>query len=98
MDQFARAYGLSPQQLYRQFVERMGVGPKLYDRISRFDRAMRLKNGAPQLDWLSVAIEVGYNDHQHMARDFRGFTLMSPNQFYERERSAPERSFGIVET
>jgi AraC-like DNA-binding protein len=49
-------------------------------------------------DYLSIALELGYHDYQHMVRDFREFTSLTPNQFAQHESQAPERTFGLVET
>lgn len=89
---------LSQRQFYRQFVEREGISPKFYARIARFEKAVRLKNAQPGKDWLSIAMELDYYDYQHLVRDFKEFTLLSPNAFMQQENQAPERSFGVAET
>lgn len=78
IDQLAAAACLSPRQFERNCVERLGMGPKLYSRIVRFDRAFRLKEGQPQLDWLSVALCCGYYDYRHLVRDFQQFAGVTP--------------------
>jgi len=88
---------LSRKQFYRRFVERMGVSPKLFARIVQFDRAVKLKNSRPQTDWLSIAIELGYYDYQHLVRDFKEFTQLTPTAFYQLDCQAPERAFGHIE-
>jgi AraC-like DNA-binding protein len=98
LDWLADQACLSPRQFYNQFIERMGVNPKLYSRIARFDKTMKLKSTQPHKDWLQIAIEMGYYDYQHMARDFKEFTKLSPLQFFQAEEDAPERAFGHSET
>ncbi len=98
LDRLADQACLSQRQFYRQFVEREGVSPKLYTRIARFENAMKLKNSRPALDWLSVAIELGYYDYQHLVRDFKEFTQLTPNAFFEADTRSPERVFGVTET
>lgn len=88
---------LSTKQLERKFKERIGVNPKLYGRIIRFDRAFRLKNSRPELDWLRIAVECDYHDYQHLAKDYKDFTSLTPNAFHEIENNAPERAFGLSE-
>lgn len=97
LDQLAREACLSTKQLERRFKERTGVNPKLYERIIRFDRAFRLKNSKPAFDWLRIAIECGYHDYQHLVRDYKNFTGLSPTAFHEIENNAPERKFGLSE-
>ena len=88
---------LSQKQLERNFRERVGVNPKYFWRIIRFDRAFRLKNACPDKDWLSIALECGYYDYQHLVKDYKEFTGMSPAAFYFQDTQSPERAFGIVE-
>lgn len=94
LDWLADKACLSPRQLSRKFTERIGVNPKLYARIVRFDRAFRLKNNRPELDWLSVALACGYYDYQHLAKDYLAFTGHTPTGFYLLDTQAPERVFG----
>jgi AraC-like DNA-binding protein len=98
LDWLAREACLSRKQFYRKFVERMGVSPKMYSRIIQFDNAVKLKNAHPQKDWLSIALDLGYYDYQHLVRDFKEFTHLTPAQFYLLDSQAPERQFGYTET
>ncbi len=58
---------------------------------------MKISNTQLGKDWLSIALESGYYDYQHMVRDFREFTRLSPKEFSQQDSHAPERAFGIVE-
>ncbi len=88
---------LSPKQLERVFKDQTGVNPKLYLRIARFDRAFRCKNQFAHYDWLRVAIECGYHDYQHLVRDYKLFTGLTPVAFHDVENKAPERNLGLSE-
>lgn len=98
LDWLADQACLSQRQFYRQFMEREGISPKLYARIARFEYAMKRKNAQPTKDWLSVALELGYYDYQHLVRDFKEFTSLTPNGFLLADGHSPERAFGKVET
>lgn len=98
LDWLADQACLSQRQFYRQFVAREGISPKLYARVARFDNAMRLKNAQPAKDWLSVALDLGYYDYQHLVRDFKEFTHLTPNEFLVQDGKSPERTFGKAET
>jgi len=97
LDKLAHEACLSPKQFYKNFVERMGISPKAYARIVRFDNAMKLQNAQPHKDWQSIALDCGYYDYQHMAKDFKDFTRATPIEFAEKENQAPERLFGLKE-
>jgi AraC-like DNA-binding protein len=76
---------LSPRQFERSFIERVGMSPKLYARIVRFDQAFRLKEQQPELDWLAVAVQTGYYDYRHLVRDFKEFAGVTPPQLLAAE-------------
>ncbi|CAN5516587.1 helix-turn-helix domain-containing protein [soil metagenome] len=97
IDWFCQQACLSPRQFERKFKERMGVSPKHYARIIRFDRVFRMKNRYPEKDWLTLALYSGYHDYQHLVKEYQDFTGFTPNQFYALELKAPERRFGDVE-
>lgn len=88
---------LSRSQFIRKFEERVGLSFKTYSRIVRFEKAFRLKNAASHKDWLTIALELGYYDYQHLVRDFKEFTTLTPNEFLIAEGKSPERTFGAME-
>ncbi len=97
LDWLAGQACLSQRQFYRQFVERHGISPKMFARVTRFEQAMKLKNTHPEKDWLTIALELGYYDYQHLVRDFKEFTTLTPNGFLIAEGKSPERVFGVIE-
>ena len=74
----------------------MGVSPKFLARISRFDKAFELKQQSTSLDWLSIALQTGYNDYQHLVKDFKQFAGVTPNLILQAELDSPERRLGLV--
>jgi AraC-like DNA-binding protein len=78
LERLAAEACLSPRQFERGFFERVGLPPKLYARIVRFDAAYRLKGRQPGLDWLAVAVRNGYYDYRHLLRDFHAFAGTTP--------------------
>ncbi|QJW89708.1 AraC family transcriptional regulator [Spirosoma taeanense] len=78
LDKLADYACLSSRQFERSFVERVGVPPKLYARLIRFNRALRYRQAHPEESWLQVAYATGYFDHAHLIRDFKHFADVSP--------------------
>ena len=97
IDSFLKSSCLCHRQFDRMFKERVGIPPKQFLQIIRFDRAFRMKNRYPDKDWLSIAIHCGYHDYQHLVKDYKEFTGYSPKQFFEIDNQAPERAFGDAE-
>lgn len=92
LDWLANQANLSPRQFERKFNERIGIGPKLYSRISRFYQAFEYKEKHPMHDWLTVATEFGYTDYNHLAKDFKQFTHVTPNLILKEYAQRPEIS------
>lgn len=88
---------LSIRQFNRKFNERTGVNPKTFDKIVRFNNTFRIKNAKPTLDWLSIALACGYYDYQHLVKDYKEFTSLTPTGLFETDAKAPERIFGVIE-
>jgi AraC-like DNA-binding protein len=86
---------LCHRQFDRKFIDRIGIGPKEYLRIVRFDQAYRMKNRFPEMSWFNIAITCGYFDYQHLSKDYKAFTSHTPATFFALE--SPERLLGTEE-
>lgn len=62
--------GLSLRQFERIFAQHLGIGPKTYARILRFEAAIYRKSRSSLLNWTSLAHDMGYCDQAHMIHDF----------------------------
>jgi AraC-like DNA-binding protein len=98
VDWMAREACLSSKQFYRKSMERLGVSPKLFGRLVRFNQAAKFRLENPTVDWLVIAVENGYYDYQHLSRDFKTFTQLAPNNFLKKESQAAPCAFGLLET
>ncbi len=98
VDILAKLAFQSTRNFERHFKQRMGTSPKYFLKVMRFENAFRMKNKTPELDWLTIAINCGYYDYQHLVRDYKDLTGLSPNQFHEIDSKAPERIFGQADT
>jgi AraC-like DNA-binding protein len=98
LDDYARKAFLSTRQFDRKFVERIGITPRLFQRIARFHHAFDMKDKNPRLDWLSVAYDSGYTDYQHLVKDFKAFSTLTPNLLLDRntERHDPAKVLKLL--
>jgi AraC-like DNA-binding protein len=78
----ARALGLSERQFERRFLAQVGVTPKRFAMLRRFERVAAQAKTAPSLT--AVALEAGYYDQAHFIRDFRRFAGAAPKEFFGR--------------
>lgn len=75
----ARRIGWSRKHLSDRVRDVVGVGPRSYRRVLRFDRAVKLiRNGADTEGWAGLAAEAGYCDQSHMIREFNELAGMTP--------------------
>lgn len=72
--------GLSIRQFERKFKADVGVTPKLFAKISRFQTALDTKLRTPRLSWMTIAQECGYHDQMHMLHDFKGLAGETPTK------------------
>ncbi|MEJ7831212.1 MAG: helix-turn-helix domain-containing protein [Segetibacter sp.] len=96
VDWLARNAYLSTRQLERKFDERIGISPKTFLRISRFNQSywLRLKN--PKLSWFQIAMSCGYTDYQHLVKEYKDFANNNPTNFFSEESKAPGRILGLT--
>jgi AraC-like DNA-binding protein len=76
----AAASGLSVRQFERGFLEQLGLTPKLFARIVRFEAALDRKARCSSKSWTEIANELGYFDQMHMIHDFSVFTGGTPTR------------------
>ena len=93
----ADAAGVSRQTLARAFRETVGVTPKVYCMLARFQAALAYAGRGASVEWAGVASDLGYADQSHMIMEFRRFSSLTPHEvasgawfhpFIERARRA----------
>ena len=82
VDKLAGIACLGKKQYGRLFREYVGMNPKEYGRIVRFQRALRMMQLGSR-DYTGIAYANGYSDQSHLIRDFRLFSGMTPKQLTE---------------
>jgi AraC-like DNA-binding protein len=78
VDAMAHAAGVSRQYLSRAFRERIGITPKLYGRLARFQSGLVYAGARAAVDWSCAALDGGYADQSHMIAEFREFSGLTP--------------------
>jgi len=74
----AARVGLSHRRLIELFTAEVGVPPKLFGRLQRFQRALSVLRDVPAGRSAEVALACGYCDQSHLIRDFKDFAGFSP--------------------
>jgi AraC-like DNA-binding protein len=82
----ARDAGLSRRRFAGLFREQVGIAPKLYCRLRRFQRVVRRSASGAPVNWAQVSLDGGYYDQAHMAHEFREFSGVSPGEWLASQR------------
>jgi AraC-like DNA-binding protein len=82
--QCARSVGVSERRLSQVFHEEVGVSPKMWCRIRRFQTAVRALHNGVDVPWAELALRCGYYDQSHFANDFRAFSGINPTTYCAR--------------
>jgi AraC-like DNA-binding protein len=77
----ARQTGLSSKWFIESFRAQVGLSPKMYCRLRRFQTALTRMGRRQELDWADLALECGYYDQAHFIRDFREFADVCPTKY-----------------
>jgi AraC-like DNA-binding protein len=79
----------------------IGISPKLYCRLARFQPGLRYAGCRGSVDWAHAALELGFADQSHLIAEFRQFSGLTPQElaskdwfhpFIERVRSLSKSS------
>jgi AraC-like DNA-binding protein len=73
--------GLSWRRFIQIFTQDVGMTPKHYSRVRRFQRGLTLATRRAAPPWAQLALECGYYDQAHLCRDWTEFTGVSPTEF-----------------
>ena len=74
----AAELGSSERQLRRTFEYYVGIGPKRFWRIMRFQRLLDGMRARDRTPWADVAQSYGYSDQSHLIREVREFAGEAP--------------------
>jgi AraC-like DNA-binding protein len=77
VEQLAAAAGVSRQHLARVFRERVGLAPKTFCNLARFQSSL-IYAGRAGVDWAQAASALGYADQSHMIAEYRRFSGLTP--------------------
>jgi AraC-like DNA-binding protein len=82
----ARDVGICQRRFSKVFADQVGLTPKVFCRILRFQRVRTLASQCEKPDWVRIASACGYFDQSHLINDFREFSGSSPSEYLRRLR------------
>ena len=86
--------GWSRRHVTNSFRRQLGIAPKAYARLLRFQHATALLMEHPRGRTLAdIAMATGYYDQSHLTRDFAAFAGMTPGSYAADADAVPEVRF-----
>lgn len=77
------AVGLSEKRFIERFKAEVGVTPKRYCRLQRFQQLVGTAHALRDADWAELAAACGYADQAHLIHEFREFSGLTPRSYSE---------------
>jgi AraC-like DNA-binding protein len=70
----AKQTGWSERRFSQVFREAVGLSPKTWCRVQRFQRAVQQLHAGGDVRWAEMALDCGFYDQSHFANEFRAFS------------------------
>lgn len=83
---FAHYHGYSTRSLERHFKSAIGITPKKFILIARFQKVLNLLIAGT--DWNEIAERFDYYDQSHFIKDIKQFTGLAPSQLIQSSTSS----------
>lgn len=83
IDTLAEILNLSKRQMERVFLSEVGLAPKNFARVLRFQKVFALRNRKPYVSLTELAYECGFSDQAHFINDFKSLSGFTPKKYFK---------------
>ena len=73
--------GRSARWFISRFASEVGLTPKVFGRVQRFQRALRHMHRSANPNLAALAVSAGYFDQAHLTHDFRSIAGLTPTDY-----------------
>lgn len=77
--------GCSQRRFIQLFGDQVGLTPKLFSRVRRFQKVIQSAHSVEAINWTQMALDCGYYDQAHFIHDFQSFAGITPSQYLARK-------------
>jgi AraC-like DNA-binding protein len=81
MTELADQIGISSRRFIQLFSNEVGLTPKLFTRVRRFQQVLQNIQTGAELSWVDMAASCGYFDQAHFIHDFKEFSGINPSTY-----------------
>ncbi len=83
--EIAQEVCLGIKQFERNFSKYVGLNPKKFASIVRFQNVLQMKRKFKNANMYQLAFENGYYDQSHFNHDFKSLTDLTPRNFFNKK-------------
>ena len=76
--------GVTQKHLIALFKKYVGLSPKMFSRINKFQKVIQLVGQQQKVDWALLSFECGYYDQAHFIKEFQAFSGINPVSYLEK--------------
>ena len=87
------SYSGTQKHLISQFKKFIGITPKHYQRVLRFNDVFIQIQNDQFLSWSDIAHRCGYSDQSHFIREFKNFSGFNPESYLSEEFEDDAKNF-----
>ena len=89
-DYITEHFNVNYKKIERLFNHFLGITPKTYMRIVRFNATIHVQSKTKELNLTQLGYESGFFDQSHFIREFKSFTSLTPKNFFNKPHSYSE--------
>ncbi len=93
LNRLVQAYPHTQKHLIDQFKKYVGLTPKYYQRILRFNEILAQIHQKEKLSWTQISYDCGYADQSHFIKEFKHFSGFNPEEFIQQKFTNEEINF-----
>ncbi len=86
-------YPFTQKHLIAQFKKYVGLTPKYFHRIMRFNEILAKIQQKENISWSQISYDYGFSDQPHFIKDFKHFSGFNPTEFIQAGYEDDERNF-----
>lgn len=87
LQELSEKIGYSQKHFIQLFKTHVGITPKAFMRIMRFQHAIREVEQKSHFNWTEIAFQAGYYDQAHFIHDFKKFAGFTPGEYLARKNA-----------